>query len=59
MITAKVIRRTISFLVLLAILLRGHEIADIVETHTWIGIVLLLCAIAVILWGMFWKDDKA
>ena len=56
---AKVIRRTIGFIVILAILLRGQAIINIVETHAWVGIILLLCALAYVLWGMFWRGDNA
>jgi hypothetical protein len=53
--SAKTIRGVVGFLVLLAILLRGNAIMNYIEAHPWMGVVLLLCAVAYILWGMFRK----
>jgi hypothetical protein len=53
--SAKTIRGVVCFLVLLAILLRGNAIMNYIEAHPWMGVVLLLCAVAYILWGMFRK----
>ena len=57
--SAKTIRGVVGFLVLMAILLRGNAIMNYIEAHPWMGIILLLCAVAYILWGMFRKENKA
>ena len=57
--SAKTIRGIVGFLILMAILLRGNAIMNHIEAHPWMGIILLLCAVAYILWGMFRKENKA
>ena len=52
--STKNVRKIVGFIVLIIILLRGPWIADTVEKHVWVGVVLLVCAIAYVLWGMFW-----
>lgn len=56
--SAKTIRAIVGFLVLMAILLRGNAIMNYIEVYPWLGIALLLCAVAYILWGMFRKENK-
>jgi len=57
--SAKTIRGIVGFLILMAILLRGNAIMNYIQAHPWVGIVLLLGAVAYILWGMFRKENKA
>jgi cytochrome b561 len=57
--SAKTIRGIVGFLILMAILLRGNAIMNYIEAHPWVGVVLLFCAVAYILWGMFRKQNKA
>lgn len=55
----KLVRRVVGFIVLGIILLRGKALTVYVEDHPAAGIILLLCAVAYVLWGMFWKKDEA
>ncbi len=58
-VTVKTIRKILGFTILMIILLWGRVIVSIVEAHAWVGVVLLLCAVAYVLWGMFWSGEKA
>jgi cytochrome b561 len=56
--THKSIRKTVGGVVLIMLLVsfpRMQAIVNTIEAHPWIGIILLLCAVAYVLWGMFWE----
>ena len=56
----KTIGSIIGTLIVIIILLLGKPITNTIEAHPWVGVVLLMCAVVFILWGMFWrKEDKA
>ncbi len=56
----KTIGSIVGSLVVIVILLFGRQITSTVEAHHWVGVILLMCALAFISWGMFWrKEDKA
>jgi hypothetical protein len=59
MITAKTIRGIVGFIIVMAIMLCGNAITKFVEAHSSIGVILLLGALAFVLWGMFWKKNNA
>jgi hypothetical protein len=56
--THKTIRKNIGYIVLIALfvcLARQQSIINTIETHPSVGIILLLCAVAYVLYGMFWE----
>ena len=57
-IARKTIGSIISFIVIMVVLLWGKPITNTIEAHHWVGVVLLLCAIAFVLWGMFWRKEE-
>ena len=57
--TVKTVRKILGLIILMIILLWGRAIVSIMEAHAWVGVVLLLCAVAYVLWGMFWSGEKA
>ncbi len=58
-ITPKTIGSIAGAIVVIAILLWNQAIINAIEVHHWVGVILLLCAVAFTLWGMFWrKEDK-
>ena len=59
-ITPKTVGSIGGILVIMVILLWGQAIANIIESHHWVGVLLLICAMVFTLWGMFWrKENKA
>jgi hypothetical protein len=58
-ITRKTIGSIVGFAVIMLAIFRGQAIENTIESHHWVGVALLICAIAFTLWGMFWrKEDK-
>jgi len=45
-------------IVIIVILLWGQVITSTIEDHHWVGVILLLCAVAFTLWGMFWRKEQ-
>jgi hypothetical protein len=57
-ITHKSLRSTIGsvFLIIFVLLMpKMQSIINIIETHRWVGVTLIICAMAYTAWGMFWE----
>ena len=57
--SASTIRKALGFVIIMVILLRGKAVISLVEAHTWLGVLLFICAMAYVLWGMFLQGDNA
>jgi hypothetical protein len=51
------LRVLIRSIILLVIMTRMEVIMNTVQNHHWIGVLLLLCAVVYIVWGMFWHES--
>jgi len=57
--TAAYIRKVLGIMVIMIVLICGKAIAGIAQAHTWVSVILLVCAVYYVAWGMFWQGDNA
>jgi hypothetical protein len=56
--THKAIRKIVGPVIVIALLVsfpKMQAIENTIHAHPWMSIILLLCAVAYVLWGMFWE----
>ncbi len=55
--THKAMRKTIGSVIIILLIIsmpRMQSIENTIAAHPWVGVLLFVCAVAYVLWGMFW-----
>ena len=50
-------RKTIGSVIIILLIIsmpRMQSIENTIAAHPWVGVLLFVCAVAYVLWGMFW-----